>query len=78
MSDQEKSGRGTLASLGLGALVGALLGIIVSLVLVSFRSSDGGERAQPGISNYLRLGVAMFMLAKQASELITAPPKQQA
>ncbi len=78
MSDQEKSGRGIIASLGMGALVGALLGVIVSLVLVSFRSSDGSQRAQPGIGNYVRLGVAMFMLAKQASELIAAPAKQQA
>jgi hypothetical protein len=78
MPDKEKSSRGTLASLGMGALVGALLGVVVSLVLVSFRSPDGSQRAQPGIGNYVRLGVAMFMLAKQASELIAAPSKQQA
>lgn len=78
MSDQEQSGRGIFASIAAGALVGALLGVIVSLVLTRLRSAEGSERAQPGISNYVRLAVAMFMLAKQASELITAPPKQQA
>ncbi len=78
MPDKEKLGRGTIARLGMGALVGALLGVVVSLVLVNLRSSDGSERAQPGISNYVRLGVAMFMLVRQTSELIGAPSKQQA
>lgn len=60
-----------------GALVGALLGAIFSLILMSLRASDSQERAAPGLSNYLRLGVAMFMLARQTSELIARPAKKE-
>lgn len=58
-----------------GTLVGAVLGAIASLALATMRSSGQEQRVTPGISNYLRLGLAMVMLARQTSELI-APPKR--
>lgn len=61
-----------------GALTGALLGAIISLILMSVRSGDQQERVAPSISNYIRLGLAMFMLARQTSELLARPSKQQA
>lgn len=60
----------------MGALAGAVLGAIMSVILMTVRSSDQQERATPGISNYLRLGMAMFMLVRQTSELILHQPKQ--
>jgi hypothetical protein len=59
-----------------GALAGALLGAIVSVVLMTMRNPDDREGATPGISNYLRLGLAMVMLARQTSELVVHRPKQ--
>lgn len=61
-----------------GAVVGALMGVIVSLLLMNARASDRSERVSPTIGNYVRLGIAMIMFARQASELIAPPPKQQA
>ena len=61
-----------------GALTGALLGAIISLILMSVRPGNQQERVSPGISNYIRLALAMIMLARQTSELLSRPPKQQA
>lgn len=61
-----------------GILTGALLGAIVSLILMNTKSADQQERGQANISNYIRLGIAMVMLARQTSELLARPPKQQA
>ena len=58
-----------------GALTGALLGAIVSVVLMASRSDDK-ERVSPGIRNYFQLLLAMFMLAKQAGELVAGQPKE--
>ncbi len=52
-----------------GAVTGALIGAIISVVLMSARSDDG-ERVSPGMRSYFQLAVAMFMLAKQAGELV--------
>jgi hypothetical protein len=60
----------------IGALSGALLGAIVSVILMTARNPDDRAGATPGISNYLRLGMAMIMLARQTSELIVHRPKQ--
>lgn len=62
----------SLIGIVMGAVAGALLGSIVSVILMTARSSEGQERVTPGFSNYLRLGVAMIMLARQTSELIMA------
>ena len=59
-----------------GALTGALLGAIISVILMTMRNPDDREGVAPGISNYLRLGMAMIMLARQTSELIAHHPKQ--
>ncbi len=67
----------SVTGIATGALVGALLGAIFSLGLMTLRTSDAQERAAPNFSNYLRLGVAMFMLARQASELLARPAKKQ-
>ncbi len=66
------------AGLITGALIGALLGAIISLIAMNTRSDSQQERAKANLSNYLRLGLAMFMLVRQTSELIARPPKQQA
>ncbi|HSN74385.1 MAG TPA: hypothetical protein VL334_04710 [Anaerolineae bacterium] len=60
----------------IGVVTGALLGAIVSVILMTARNPDDRAGATPGISNYLRLGVAMIMLARQTSELIAHRPKQ--
>jgi hypothetical protein len=60
----------------MGAVTGALLGAIVSVVLMTMRNPDDREGVTPGISNYLRLGMAMIMLARQTSELIVHHPRQ--
>lgn len=59
-----------------GALAGTVLGALISLVLMTMRPSDGQERVTPGVSNYLRLGFAMIMLVRQASQLIAPPLKE--
>ncbi len=66
----------SLVRIAIGALAGALLGAIVSVTLMSMRSSGEQERATPSISNYVRLGIATIMFVRQASELIAPPPKQ--
>lgn len=80
MLEKPKSEQISVTGIATGALVGALLGAIVSLALMTLRTSESQERATaPNFSNYLRLGVAMFMLARQASELLArSPEKQQA
>lgn len=59
-----------------GVLTGALLGAIASVILMTLRNPDDREGATAGISNYVRLGIAMLMLARQTSELIAHRPKQ--
>lgn len=65
----------TISGIVWGALTGALLGAIVSIILMTSRSEDK-ERISPGIRNYFQLLLAMFMLAKQAGELVAGDPKQ--
>ncbi len=78
MLDKSQSEQISVSGIATGALVGALLGAIFSLALMTLRTSDSQERAAaPNFSNYLRLGVAMFMLAKQASELLARPSEKQ-
>jgi hypothetical protein len=66
----------SLSGIIMGTVTGALLGAIVSVILMTARNPDDREGATPGISNYLRLGMAMIMLARQTSELIVHRPKQ--
>lgn len=58
-----------------GALTGALLGAVISVILMASRSEDQ-ERVSPGIRNYFQLLLAMFMLAKQAGELVAGQTKE--
>lgn len=57
-----------------GALTGALLGAIISVVLMVGRSDDK-ERVSPGMRSYFQLLLAMFMLARQAGELVAGQSK---
>lgn len=66
----------SLSGIIMGTVTGALLGAIVSVILMTARNPDDREGVTPGISNYLRLGMAMIMLARQTSELIVHRPKQ--
>lgn len=66
----------TLSGIIIGVVTGALLGAIASVILMTMRNPDDREGATAGISNYLRLGFAMIMLARQTSELIVHRPKQ--
>jgi ABC-type Fe3+-siderophore transport system permease subunit len=66
----------SLSGIITGVLTGALLGAIVSVILMTMRNPNDREGVTPGISNYLRLGVAMFMLARQTSELIVHRSKR--
>ena len=66
----------SLSGIITGAVTGALLGAVVSVILMTMRNPDDREGVTPGISNYLRLGMAMIMLARQTSELIVHHPKQ--
>lgn len=66
----------SLIGIVMGAVAGALLGSIVSVILMTARSSDRQEGTSPGFSNYLRLGVAMIMVARQTGELVAARSKQ--
>lgn len=54
----------------MGIVTGALLGAIASVILMTLRKPDDRSGEAPGIGNYVRLGVAMIMLARQTSELI--------
>ena len=58
-----------------GALTGALLGAVISVILMSSRSDDQ-ERVSPGMRSYFQLMLAMFMLAKQAGELVAGQSKE--
>ena len=66
----------SLSGIITGAVTGALLGAVVSVILMTMRNPDDREGVTPGISNYLRLGMAMIMLARQTSELIVHHPRQ--
>ncbi len=60
----------------MGVVTGALLGAIASVILMTLRSPDDREGIAPSVGNYVRLGFAMIMLARQASDLITHRSKQ--
>jgi ABC-type Fe3+-siderophore transport system permease subunit len=66
----------SLTGIIMGVVTGALLGAIVSVILMALRNPDDREGATAGISNYVRLGIAMLMLVRQTSELIVHRPKQ--
>ena len=66
----------SLTGIIIGVVTGALLGAIVSVILMTLRNPDDREGSTASISNYVRLGIAMVMLARQTSELIAHRPKQ--